>query len=118
MVTWFPSTTSQPCAALLAASALAGMARRRWPQHRARLSADLADHLARRLAVDRGHRRRRPGHRRAAGQAVQPGGEAAAARAAACCVVNAGQLAALQADAELDHLSGNIRYRTLAIDPM
>ena len=33
-------------------------------------------------------------------------------------LANSSQLAALQTDAELTHLSGNIRYRTLAVDPI
>ncbi len=102
-------------AALAAALALAAAAPAQ-AQHRARLSADLADHLA-------------------AGSAnveVIVDGAAAADRLAAkynlkvkrrlhnggVLVVNAGQLSALQSDAEVDHLSGNIRYKSSAVDPV
>ena len=32
--------------------------------------------------------------------------------------VNAGQLSALQHDSDVDHLSGNIRYKSSAVDPV
>jgi serine protease AprX len=86
-------------------------------QHRARLSADLADHLssgssnvevivdgaatADRLAAKYNLRLKRR---------LKSGG---------VLLVNAGQLSALQNDVELDHLSGNIRYKPAAapVDP-
>src|SRR5207253_1483889 len=85
-------------------------------QHRARLSADLADHLA------------------AGSHTVEVivDGAAAADRLAAkynlkitrrmrsggVLTVNAGQLSALQSDVDVAHLAGNIRYTSSAIDPV
>src|SRR6266566_3872008 len=85
-------------------------------QHRARLSADLSEHL------------------NAGSQQVEVivDGAAAADRLAArynlkvarrlksCSVliVNAGQLSALQNDSDVDKLSGNIRYKSSSIDPI
>src|SRR5712671_1181354 len=101
--------------AVLTAVALAASAPAE-AQHRARLSADLADHLVNGSQnVD-----------------VIVDGAAAADRLAArynltitrrlksggVLTVNAGQLSALAHDAELDHLSGNGRYKSSAIDPV
>jgi serine protease AprX len=86
-------------------------------QHRARLSADLADHLTAgsssvevivdgdKATVDRLAARYNLVVRRY----MRSGG---------VLRVNAGQLSALQSDDELDHLSGNIKYRSAAVDPI
>jgi serine protease AprX len=80
--------------------------------HRARLSADLADHLAAgsptievivdsdQATVDRLARQ----YNLVVKRTLRRGG--------AVLTVNAGQLAALQADETVDNLSGNIRYKT------
>ena len=85
-------------------------------QHRARLSADLADHLAAgsssvevivngdKAAVDRLAAR----YNLVVKRYMRSGG---------VLRVNAGQLSALQSDDELDHLSGDIKYRSAAVDP-
>jgi serine protease AprX len=86
-------------------------------QHRARLSADLADHLSAgsssvevivsgdRAAVDRLAAR----YNLVVKRYLRSGGVLRA---------NAGQLSALQSDLELDHLSGDIKYRSAAVDPI
>ena len=101
--------------ALLAALALAASAPAE-AQHRARLSADLADHLA------------------SGSNAVEVIVDGAAAadrlaakynlkvkrrmRSGAVLVMNTGQLSALQHDVDVDKLSGNIRYTSSAVDPV
>jgi serine protease AprX len=86
-------------------------------QHRARLSADLADHLAAGSA---------------SAEVIVDGDKATVDRLAArynlvvkrymksggVLRVNAGQLSALQADDEVEHLSGDIKYRSAGIDPI
>src|SRR6516162_5249895 len=86
-------------------------------QHRARLSADLADHLAAGSA---------------SAEVIVDGDKATVDRLAArynlvvkrymksggVLRVNAGQLSALQADDEVEHLSGDIKYRSSGIDPI
>jgi len=110
-----PSSRLVPRVALLAAFALAAGAPAE-AHHRARLSADLANHLA----------------SGSASVEVIVDGAAAAERLAAkynltvkrrlrsggVLVVNAGQLAALQQDLDVDKLSGNARYTSLDVDPV
>src|SRR5436190_9600153 len=107
------SFSRTPRVAVLLALALSAGATAQ-AQHRARLSRDLADHLsggsqnievivganADQLATKYNLRIRRH---------LKSGG---------VLLVNAGQLAALQQDAGVDHLSGNARYRTAGIDPV
>src|SRR5262245_7434154 len=99
-----------------ACAVLATPARAQHP-HRARLSADLADHLSAGSA---------------SAEVIVDGDKATVDRLAArynlvvkrymrsggVLQVNAGQLAALQQDDELDHLSGNIKYKSAALDPV
>src|SRR5215471_2954058 len=97
-----------------ACTALATPAQAQHP-HRARLSADLADPLSAgsssvevivdgdKAAVDRLAAR----YNLVVTRYMRSGG---------VLRVNAGQLSALQQDDELDHLSGNIKYRSAAID--
>jgi serine protease AprX len=86
--------------------------------HRARLSADLADHLTTgssssveviidgdKATVDRLASR----YNLVVKRYMRSGGVVR---------VNAGQLSALQSDNELEHLSGDIKYRPAAIDPI
>src|SRR5215467_8194044 len=86
--------------------------------HRARLSADLADHLTAgssssveviidgdKATVDRLAAR----YNLVVTRYMRSGG---------VLRVNAGQLSALQQDDELDHLSGNIKYKSAALDPV
>jgi serine protease AprX len=87
-------------------------------QHRARLSADLADHLAAdspvidvivdgdRAAVDRLARQ----YNVVTVRSLSKGG--------AVLRMNAGQLAAIQQDDAVEHLAGNIRYKSSAVDTM
>ncbi len=118
MVTPCPSSTlcRTVQAAVLAVSAFVGtVAPALAEPHRVRFGTDLVDHIRAgsrgvevivegdRAAVDRVARH----HNLVVKRYLRKGG---------ILVANAGQLAALQDDAELDHLSGNIRYRTLAID--
>jgi serine protease AprX len=84
-------------------------------QHRARLSADLQDHLQAGSAnieviVDGAN-----ADRLAAKYNLQIKRRL---RNGSVLVVNAGQLSALKDDADVDHLSGNIRYRSSSIDPV
>src|SRR4051794_13124802 len=85
-------------------------------QHRARLSADLAGHL------------------NAGSQTIEVIVDSAATadrlaakynvkikrrmRSGGVLVVNASQLSALQQDLDVDHLSGNVRYKSSAVDPV
>jgi serine protease AprX len=86
--------------------------------HRARLSADLADHLAAgspaiEVIVD--------GDRASVERLAKQYNvvvKRSLTRGGGVLMVNAGQLAALQADAAVEHLAGNIRYRSSALDPM
>jgi serine protease AprX len=109
--------TSRPFAraALLTTSVFAVMVTPALAQHRARLSADLADHLAAgspsievivdgdQATVDRLARQ----YNVVVKRRLSKGG--------GVLQVNAGQLAALQSDPTVEHLAGNIRYRTSAI---
>jgi serine protease AprX len=115
MSTWLPFAPRVAKVALIASLAMAASAPAR-AQHHARLSADLTDHL------------------NAGSQQVEVivDGTAAADRLAArynlkvarrlksgsVLIVNAGQLSALQNDADVDKLSGNVRYKTSSIDPI
>ena len=86
--------------------------------HRARLSADLADHLAAgspaievivdgdKATVDRLARQ----YNLVVKRSLSKGG--------AVLSVNAGQLAALEADESVENLAGNVRYRSSAVDAM
>jgi serine protease AprX len=86
-------------------------------QHRARLSTDLADHLAAgsssveviidgdKATVDRLASR----YNLVVKRYMRSGGVVR---------VNAGQLSALQSDDELEHLSGDVKYRSAAINPI
>ena len=110
-----PLARMAAAAAFLSFALAAGPAFAAGP-HAARLSADLSQHLS------------------AGSQNVEVivDGAAAADRLAAkynltvkrrmrnggVLVVNAGQLSAMQQDADIDHLSGNIRYKSSTIDPV
>jgi serine protease AprX len=114
IVLTFPSRFTGRVA--LAAGVLLSVSLPAQAQHRARLSKDLAEHLS------------------GGSQNVEVivDGAAAADRLAAkynlkvtrrmrsggVLLVNAGQLSAMQQDADVDHLSGNIRYKSSAIDPV
>jgi serine protease AprX len=86
--------------------------------HRARLSADLADHLTAgspaievivdgdKATVDRLARQ----YNLVVKRSLSKGG--------AVLRVNAGQLAALEADESVENLAGNVRYRSSAVDAM
>jgi serine protease AprX len=117
MVTRCPSSSfcKTVQAAMLAAATMAGTASPALAgPHRVRFGADLVDHMRAgshavevivegdRTTVDRVARH----YNLVVKRYLRKGG---------VVVANAGQLAALQDDDELDHLSGNIRYRTLAI---
>src|SRR5436190_225136 len=115
MSTSLPSALRVSKVALMVSFAVAASAPAQ-AQHRARLSADLSEHL------------------NAGSQQIEVivDGAAAADRLAArynlkvarrlksgsVLIVNAGQLSALQNDADVDKLSGNIRYKSSSIDPI
>jgi serine protease AprX len=116
-----PRLTSHPIArAMFAAMACASLATPALAQHghRARLSADLADHLSVGSAsveviIDGDHAtvdRLASRYNLVVKRYLRSGGVVR---------VNAGQLSALQSDLELDHLSGDIKYRSQAVvDPI
>src|SRR4051812_936808 len=114
MPTRFPFRPRLAARVALVAGCALGLGLPAEAQHRARLSADLADHL------------------RGGSQNVEVIVDSAAAadrlaakynlkitrrmRTGGVLVVNAGQLSALQQDADVDHLSGNVRYTSSALD--
>ena len=101
--------TAVPLTAVLVLMATPAVAQR---HHRARLSADLTDHLAAgsptievivdgdRASVERLARQ----YNVVVKRSLRRGG--------GVLLVNAGQLAALQQDEAVDHLAGNVKYRT------
>ena len=119
MVTLFPLSTFRKTAraVLLAACVFAGAAPALAQQHRVRFGSDLVDHIRTgsaaveviiegdRTTVDRVARQ----YNLVVKRYMKNGG---------VLLANSDQLAALQTDAELDHLSGNVQYRTLAVDPL
>jgi serine protease AprX len=113
------STSSRFVRAAFAAAICASFAAPAYAQHqhRARLSADLADHLVAnsssvelildgdRATIDRLAAR----YNLVVKKYLHSGG---------VLRVNAGQLSALQSDTEIDHLSGDIKYKSAAVDPV
>jgi serine protease AprX len=115
------TTCRLSCPVLATALALLMLAAPAAAQHRARLSADLIDHLAAGSAaveviVD--------GDRASVERLAQQYNlvvKRRLTRGGGVLLVNAGQLAALQQDLAVEHLAGNVRYRSSsfeAVDPM